>query len=70
MEAVYNSNFDLIGDVDKAEGRGWFATLVSGEHFEGAFDREPIKEAYFLSKREAIAWLKREHKKLIKAQAA
>lgn len=53
MEAVYNNEGVMIGDVDECEGGGgWFATLIDKDTWD------PIVESFRSTKEEAINWIK------------
>lgn len=62
MELIYNKEDTLkIGDVEKSESRGWFASVY--EYFGTHDDEFKISlESWWPTKRQAIACVKREFK--------
>jgi hypothetical protein len=56
MESITNKDYDTIGYVEKAECGGWFAYVGD------PYGNEEMTEAYFKTKRQAVAWIKKNNK--------
>jgi len=57
MKTIFNEKGQTIGDVDKCEDGGFFATLVD-ENFSF------IKQSFFWYEDEAEKWLSNEYEKI------
>lgn len=55
METIFDKEFNAIGNIDKAEGCGWFAYVGNWEDGEQ-------QQAFFKYKNQAISHIKKENK--------
>lgn len=57
MQGVFTPRGIMIGDIEKSEAGGWFASLLDNED-----DCNIIEETFHRTKRQAISHLRKQYK--------